>query len=75
MGYACGRAKIESGRNAPTTQLGASTSSWMRRSTATDAIAYAVWRSMPWVRWMCSIVALVACLAASVRSGSMPVQT
>ena len=34
-----GSVKIASGRNAPTTQLGASTSSWMRRSTAVEAIA------------------------------------
>ena len=40
--YDAGSVKIASGRNAPTTQLGASTSSWMRRSTATEAIAYAV---------------------------------
>jgi hypothetical protein len=31
--------KIAWGKKAPTTQLGASTTSWIRKSTATDAIA------------------------------------
>ncbi len=39
--------KIASGRNAPTVQLGASTISWMRRSTAVEAIAYASSRVRP----------------------------
>jgi hypothetical protein len=31
--------RMSRGRNAPTTQFGASTTSWIRRSAATDAIA------------------------------------
>ena len=39
--------KIASGRKVPTTQLGTSTISWMRRSAATEAMAYASWRLRP----------------------------
>ena len=39
--------KIASGRNEPTAQLGASTISWMRRSAATEASAYASSRVRP----------------------------
>src|SRR5207302_5573198 len=39
--------KMSSGTNKPTTQFGASTTSWMRRSAATEHKAYASSRSSP----------------------------
>src|SRR5215218_11394877 len=67
--------KISSGRKAPTTQLGASTTSWMRRSTATLHKVYASSRERPCLSTSCSIVARTAPLVASIRSGATPVET
>src|SRR5207253_767445 len=67
--------KMSSGKKAPTTQLGASTSSWMRRSTATLQSPYASSRSRPRSSTSRRTVARTASLAASIRSGPTPVQT
>src|SRR5215203_1633528 len=67
--------KISSGRKEPTTQLGASTTPWMRRSTATLHKAYASSRERPCLSTSCSIVARTAPLVASIRSGATPIET
>src|SRR5262249_40181696 len=67
--------KIDCGMKKPTTQFGASTTSWIRRSHATLATAYASSRSRPWFSPSQPIAARTASRAHSIRSGPTPVQT
>src|SRR5579884_559794 len=67
--------KIDSGTKQPTTQFGTSTTSWIRRSQATLATAYASCGSSPWFSPSHPIVARTASRTHSSRSGPTPVQT
>src|SRR5215467_11940932 len=67
--------KIDCGMKHPTAQFGTSTTSWIRRSQATLATAYASSRWSPWVSPSQPIVARTASRAHSIRSGPTPVQT